>query len=134
MMTKEEVKEFTSRWLPAFTGNKPEKLANFYSENSFILDHGAPNGVTRSKDELIAYFQEQLARNPDWIWTQIEGIPMEGGFLLKWLAQIPVGEKVIECIGVCFVQFDSQGKIKRNEIYFDPSELISERSKYEQSE
>jgi len=60
-----------------------------------------------------------LAQNPDWIWTQIEAIPMEGGFLNKWLAKIPVGRNIVECIGVCFVQFDEQGKIKRNEIYFD---------------
>jgi len=48
-------------------------------------------------------------------------------FLLnKWLAKIPVGEKTIECVGVCFLQFDSQGKIRRNEVYFDRTELVSE--------
>ncbi len=51
---------------------------------------------------------------------------MEGGFLNKWLAKIPVGGNTLECIGVCFVQFDEQGKIKRNEVYFDRSELIAE--------
>ena len=74
-----------------------------------------------------------LGQNPDWIWTQIEPIPMEDGFLNKWLAKIPVGEKIIECIGVCFVQFDNQGKINRNEVYFDRSELISEIYKCKQS-
>ena len=51
---------------------------------------------------------------------------MEGGFLNKWLAKIPVGRNIVECIGVCFVQFDEQGKIKRNEVYFDRTELVSE--------
>jgi len=76
-----------------------------------------------------------LAQNPDWVWSQIEAIPMEGGFLNKWLAKIPVGEKTIECIGVCFLQFDEQGKIKRNEVYFDRTELASEiyRLKKEQN-
>ena len=60
------------------------------------------------------------------IWSQIEAIPMEGGFLNKWLAKIPVGKKTLECIGVCFLQFDEQGKIKRNEVYFDRTELVSE--------
>lgn len=50
---------------------------------------------------------------------------MEGGFLNKWQAQIPVGNDVIECIGVCFVQFDTIGKIKRNEVYFDRHELVT---------
>jgi len=131
-MTKEEAKEFSSRWLPTWTGNEPEKLASFYSDETFYLDPGIPNGV-KGKGELIAHLRKLLAQNPDWIWTQIEPIPMEDGFLNKWLAQIPVGEKVIECIGVCLVQFDDQGKIKRNEVYFDRSELISEIYKYKQS-
>ena len=32
MMTKEQAAEFASKWLPAWTGNDPEKLAAFYSE------------------------------------------------------------------------------------------------------
>jgi hypothetical protein len=66
-----------------------------------------------------------LAQNPDWVWSQIEAIPMDDGFLNKWLASIPVGEQTVECIGVCLVQFDEQGKIKRNEVYFDRTELVS---------
>jgi hypothetical protein len=128
-MNKEEAIEFASRWLPAWTGNNAEKLADFYSDNCFYLDPAIPSGV-RGKAELLLYFKKLLSQNPDWIWTQIEPIPMEGGFLNKWLAKIPVGKKVIECIGVCFVQFDSRGKIRRNEVYFDRSELISEIYKY----
>jgi hypothetical protein len=45
------------------------------------------------------------------------------------LAKIPVGLKTIECIGVCFVQFDSRRKIKRNEVYFDRSAWMAEISK-----
>lgn len=37
-----------------------------------------------------------------------------------------MGEKTIDVIGVCFVQFDKQGKIQRNEVYFDRTELVSE--------
>ena len=85
------------------------------------------------KDELLAYFRELLAHNPDWVWTQIEPIPMEGGFLNKWSAKIPVGSKTIECIGVCFLQFNDDGLIRRNEVYFDRSELISEIHEYQKS-
>jgi len=128
-MNKQEAKEFASKWLPAWTGNKPEKLAGFYSDDCFYLDPAIPSGVN-GKKELLTYFKRLLSQNPDWIWTQIEPIPMEGGFLNKWLAKIPVGQKVIECVGVCFVQFDSEGKIKRNEVYFDRSKLIAEIYKY----
>ncbi|MDO9264528.1 MAG: nuclear transport factor 2 family protein [Desulfosalsimonadaceae bacterium] len=129
MMTKEEARIFASKWLPAWTGNKPEELADYYSDDCFYMDAGIPGGAN-GKSELIAYFRKLLARNPDWVWTQLEAIPMEGGFLNKWLAQIPVGEKIIECIGVCFLQFDGQGKIKRNEVYFDRTELVAETYRY----
>ncbi len=129
MMNKKEAQEFASKWLPAWTGNEPEKLADFYSDDCFYLDPAIPAGV-RGKAELLSYFSTLLSQNPDWIWTQIEPIPMEGGFLNKWLAKIPVGQKIIECVGVCFVQFDDRGKIKRNEVYFDRSELIAEVYKY----
>ncbi len=125
MMRKEDAEEFASRWLPAWTGNEPEKLASYYSDDCFYLDPGIPNGV-KGKAELIGYFRKLLAQNPDWVWSQIEAIPMEGGFLNKWLAIIPVGEKTLDCIVVCFLQFDEQGKIKRNEVYFDRTELVSE--------
>ena len=124
-MTKKEAEEFASKWLPAWTGNNPEKLADYYSENAFYLDPAIPNGV-HGKVKLLAYFRKLLAYNPDWVWTQIEGIPMEGGFLNKWLAKIPVGKEVLECVGVCFVQFDDNGLICRNEVYFDRSELLTE--------
>ena len=128
-MNREEAKEFASRWLPAWTGNNPEKLANFYSDDCFYLDPAIPNGV-RGKAQLMDYFSGLLAKNPNWVWTQIEPVPLEGGFLNKWLAKIPVGEKMIECVGVCIVQFDEQRKIKRNEVYFDRSELIMEIKEY----
>ncbi len=132
MMKKEEAQEFASKWLPAWTGNEPEKLADYYSDDCCYLDPAIPGGVN-GKNELIAYFSKLLSQNPDWVWTQIEAIPMEGGLLNIWLAKISVGNKVLECIGVCFVPFNAQGKIKRNEVYFDRSELITEIYKHMKS-
>lgn len=125
MMTREQAREFASRWLPAWTGNDPHRLVSFYSDDAFYLDPAVPGGI-KGRDALLKYFRRLLAANPDWVWTQIEGIPMEGGFLNKWHASIPVGQKVIECVGVCFVQFDGAGKISRNEVYFDRHELLAE--------
>ena len=125
MMKKEEAKEFASKWLPAWTGDRPEKLASYYSDDCFYSDPGIPNGA-KGKTQLVAYFRKLLAQNPDWVWSQIEAIPMEGGFLNRWLAKIPVGKKTLECIGVCLVQFDEERKIKRNDVYFDRTELLAE--------
>jgi len=46
---------------------------------------------------------------------------------------MPVGPGNVECVGVCFVQFDSEGKIRRNEVYFDTTRLISEIKKHNQN-
>jgi hypothetical protein len=129
MMTVKQAKEFAARWLPAWTGNNPEKLAGFYSDDTFYLDPGIPDGV-KGKKKLLAYFRKLLAQNPKWVWKQIEAIPMADGFLNKWHAAIPVGNKILEFIGVCFVQLDENGLIRRNEVYFDRTRLFLEILKH----
>ena len=117
-LTIEEAREFASRWLPAWTGNEPERLAAFYSEDCFYLDPGVPDGL-RGRDALLAYLRKLLARYPDWIWTQLEAIPMESGFVNKWHATIPEAGHTIEVTGVCLVQLNVEGLISRNEVFFD---------------
>jgi hypothetical protein len=121
--------QFAQRWLPAWTGNDPERLAAFYSDDALYVDPGIPAGV-RGKAELLAYFRKLLANNPQWVWTQLEAIPMEDGFLNKWLAKIPVGAQTLEIVGVCLVQLDAAGKIRRNEVYFDRAGLLAEIARY----
>lgn len=130
-MTRDEAREFAAQWLPAWTGNDPERLAAFYSEDAFYCDPAIPAGV-KGKTDLLKYFRKLLARYPDWVWTQIDGIPLERGFLNKWKAVIPVGAEVIECVGVCSVQFDDSGLIARNEVYFDRSGLSAAMQRKEQ--
>lgn len=124
-LSRDEARAFAQTWLPAWTGNDPERLAGFYSDDALYLDPGVPDGV-RGKPALRAYFSRLLSRYPDWVWTQVEGIPMEDGFLNKWHASIPIGEKILPVTGGCFVQLDVQGKIRRNEVYFDRSSLLAE--------
>ena len=124
-LTASEARVFAERWLPAWSGNDPQHLASFYSDDAFYLDPGVPDGV-RGKPALLAYFRTLLGYNPGWVWSQIEGIPLEEGFLNKWRALIPVGSNTLEVTGVCLVQLDAAGKIRRNEVYFDRSELLAE--------
>jgi hypothetical protein len=132
MMTQAEAQEFASRWLPAWTGNRPEMLAAFYADDALFLDPGRPLGI-QGKAQLFAYFTKVASNNPTWVWTLVEAIPIEEGFLGKLSARIPVGEKTVECVGLCFLQFNGDGNIKRNEIYFDRTELIQEINKFRQS-
>ena len=120
-----EARAFAQKWLPAWSGNNPELLAGFYSEDAFYLDPAIPGGI-KGRPALLAYFRRLLGCNPNWVWTQIEAIPLEDGFLNKWLAKIPVGSKIVDVVGVCLVQLDGDGKIRRNEVYFDRNDLFSE--------
>ena len=130
-LTVIEARQFAEKWLPAWSGNNPELLASFYSEDAFYLDPGVPEGI-KGKPELLAYFRKLLANNPNWVWSQIEGIPLADGFLNKWLAKITVGPVTLEIIGVCLVQLDNAGKIRRNEVYFDRTQLLAEIARLKQ--
>ena len=50
--------------------------------------------------------------------------PIEGGFTLRWKAEIPVGGKVIHETGLDLVLVEN-GLVKRNEVYFDRSALVA---------
>jgi hypothetical protein len=123
VMTPGEAGEFAARWLPAWTGNDPLRLASFYTHDLFYSDPTLPNGVT-GKDAFIRYLSKLLANNPDWVWTHDSAIPLEDGFLNKWRLAAPVGDRVVNCRGVCTVQMTGS-LIYRNEVYFDTLHLIT---------
>jgi ketosteroid isomerase-like protein len=115
-------REFAALWLPAWTGNDPERLLSFYADDALYLDPVVPNGI-RGRDALLEYFRRLLRRNPEWVWSQREAIPMEHGFVNLWHASIPAGDAVQEIDGVCLVAL-RDGRIARNEVYFDRSTLM----------
>jgi hypothetical protein len=122
-LSEAEAVEFAAKWLPAWTGNDPERLASFYTEDAFYSDPAIPEGV-RGREALLEYFRVLLAHNPDWVWTNTGATPMEGGFLNHWHAEVPVGESVVECDGVCTVRL-RDGLIERNKVFFDRAELLA---------
>jgi hypothetical protein len=118
-----EARAFAERWLPAWTGNDPERLVAFYTDDAFYSDPAVPNGVT-GREALLAYFRKLLGRNPAWVWTHRGSIPLADGFLNEWHASIPAGAATIEVDGVCTVQM-RDGRIYRNQVYFDRSPLLA---------
>jgi hypothetical protein len=122
-LTPEQAREFAARWLPAWTGNEPERLAAFYAEDGFYADPAIPAGVS-GRDAITAYFSRLLAGFPDWVWTQTAATPMDGGFLNHWHAEIPVGGEALGIDGVCTVRL-RDGLIERNEVFFDRSPLLA---------
>jgi hypothetical protein len=118
----DEARRFAEKWLPAWTGNQPELLASFYSDDAFYSDPAIPQGV-RGRPALLGYFSKLLARYPDWVWTHRGSIPLENGFLNLWHASIPVGGHRLELDGVCTVQLKG-GLIYSNQVFFDRTELL----------
>jgi len=117
-----EAREFTERWLPAWSGNRPEHLVSFYAEDVFYCDPAITAGV-RGRAALLAYFRRLLARNPAWVWTHRGSMPLADGFVNRWHASIPAAATTVEVDGVCTVQV-RDGLIYRNEVYFDRTALL----------
>ena len=123
-LSAKEAVDFAERWLPAWTGNDPKRLAAFYADDAFYSDPAVPDGV-QGREALTKYFAALLARFPDWVWTNTKAVPLEGGFLNFWHATVPLeGELTVECDGVCTVQL-RDGEIVRNEVFFDRSPLLA---------
>jgi hypothetical protein len=122
-MDAEEARAFAEKWLPAWSGNHPERLAAFYAHDAVYSDPAIPDGV-RGRSAILAYFERLLARNPAWVWTHRGSIPMPDGFLNLWHASIPVGARTLEADGACSVQL-RDGLIYANHVFFDRSELLA---------
>jgi hypothetical protein len=122
-LSRAQAAEFAERWLPAWTGNEPERLISFYAPDAFYSDPAVPDGL-RGREAILGYFRVLLGRFPDWQWRQTDATPMEGGFLNHWAASVPVGSRSVEIRGVCTVVLDGD-LIARNEVFFDRTELLA---------
>jgi len=121
-MDKIVLQSFTEKWLSSWTGNQPEILLDFYTEDAFYSDPAKPNGLM-GKEQLFAYFKKLLQRNPNWKWTIVEIFETEKGFTLKWKAEIPIGLENLIIYGLDIVEI-TNNKISRNEVYFDRHDWI----------
>ena len=121
-MSTVEARAFAEEWLPAWSGNRPELLASFYTDDAFYSDPAVPNGV-QGRHALLEYFKKLLSRNPAWVWTHRGSIPLHDGFLNQWHASIPIGKKTVEVDGVCSVQL-RDNLIFANHVFFDRSEVL----------
>jgi hypothetical protein len=121
-MNAEEARAFADKWLPAWSGNQPECLLSFYTDDAFYSDPAIPAGI-QGRPALSGYFSKLLARNPRWVWTHRGSVPIPDGFVNYWHASIPVGERVVEVDGVCTVQLRAH-LIYKNQVFFDRSELL----------
>jgi hypothetical protein len=118
-----ELNAFVNEWLATWTGNRPQELLNYYTDNALYIDPAMPQGIC-GKEALNTYFTKLLQKNPSWVWTSVEIMPTQNGFTLKWRAEIPVKGNTIVLLGLDIVELEDK-KISRNEVYFDRHEWIS---------
>jgi SnoaL-like domain len=114
-----DLERFCDAWFAAWTGTDADRLAAYYAEDCFYSDPGKPEGI-RGRDALSRYLRRLLAANPKLVWTRRALYPVPGGFAVTYDASIPLptGETIVER-GMDLVLLDAQGKIVRNEVYFD---------------
>lgn len=117
MKPQTELEQFATEWLDAWHGNNPNKLLTYYADDALYADPAKRNGL-KGKEQLRPYFEKLLAANPQWVWKVTEVIPTTKGFTLKWHAQIPVGNTVLEETGLDIVELNGN-LITRNEVWFD---------------
>ena len=122
-MDKNSLQSFADCWLASWTGNKPDILIDFYSQNAFYLDPAKPSGLS-GMENILNYFKKLLQKNPNWKWTREEIFPIEKGFTLKWKAEIPIANENLILCGLDIVEMTGD-KISRNEVYFDRYDLLT---------
>ena len=122
-MDKNSLQLFADRWLASWTGNRPDVLIDFYSQNAFYLDPAKPNGLS-GRENILTYFKKLLQKNPNWKWAREEIFLTEKGFTLKWKAEIPIANENLILCGLDIVEMTGD-KISRNEVYFDRYDLLT---------
>ncbi len=123
MNDNQDLLNFCREWLGAWTGNNPSKLIKYYDEHAFYRDPANTHSL-KGHREILPYFKELLASNPNWRWEEEELYPTTKGFIIKWKARIPVGEEEVLEYGMDIVEM-KKGKIIRNEVFFDRTKIIS---------
>lgn len=123
-MELEKAKEFCEKWLAAWTGNRPEYLISFYSDDAFYSDPYVPQGL-KGKEQLIGYLKKLISIYPDWKYEPVEIFPTKNGFTLKWKLSVPVRDETVVACGLDIVEI-SNDKIIRNEVYFDAARVMKE--------
>jgi hypothetical protein len=121
-MELEKAKEFCERWLPAWTGNRPEYLISFYSDDAYYSDPYITQGI-KGKEQLTGYLRKLISIYPDWKYEYVEIFPTKNGFTLKWKLSILINNETITDYGLDIVEI-SNDKIIRNEVYFDTGRMM----------
>ncbi|MFA6448932.1 MAG: nuclear transport factor 2 family protein [bacterium] len=117
--------QFINEWLVAWTAQDIDRLLSFYSDDMEYLD---PNtrGELKGKDAFRGYVGKLFSAWPKMSWHAKTIFEHAGGSncTATWRAEItkPDGQ-ILKLDGMDLILI-ADGKIIRNEVYFDRSRLI----------
>src|SRR3954468_16558287 len=75
-------------WLEGWSGNRPEHLISFYSDDVYFQDPVRSGGI-KGRASLLKYITKMLSRFPTWRWEFEEFIATGKGFVVKYSAKVP---------------------------------------------
>jgi hypothetical protein len=129
MNRKEDLEKFAKEWLSSWTGNNPDKLITYYADYCFYLDPFNKDGLKGTK-EIFPYFSKILRKNPNWVWTMEELLPIKEGFIIIYYAIIPLKNDTVKLRGMDLVVLNTNMKIIRNEVFYDQSDILKIQAKF----
>ena len=123
-MTEQELSQYVESFLSAWNSQEVEKVVAVYTDDVYYTD---PNtrGPVEGADAMRRYLAKLLAAW-DMTWALREAYLLEGGggCAALWHATFKRsgGDKVVEADGMDLIVVEN-GRIKRNEVYFDRAVL-----------
>jgi len=127
-MKKGEIQALVDRWFPLWVDGNAEKVVEVYSEDVVFKDPARPGGIF-GKKAFLEYVTKVLKAFRRWDWDVKEIIPYDegDGFIIIWNVTVTVaatgGKAAFPGIDLVWTR---DGKIARNEVYFDRSVLLAE--------
>lgn len=107
-----------SEWLGAWSAGDAEKLLSFYRPAAYYQDPSCPQGL-RGHEQMRPYFTKLLKAYPGWRWAQDQLFTGDQGLTLRW--SVSWAEPWRQAIqGLDWITL-RDGRIDRNEVYFDAS-------------
>lgn len=112
------MEDHCDRWLAAWRGADAGPLLAFYADACAYRDPAKPEGLV-GKEALSRYLRKLMRAYPDMDWRREELWAIDGGYVVRYRARVTVGGAPIEFPGMDLVLLDAQGRIARNDVYFD---------------
>jgi len=92
-MTFEEIEQFAQSLLRAWSSRNLATVMALYAEDCLFIDPAVPGGL-KGREALAAYCEDLFAKHPGNQLNLDEVWELEGGFCMRWYADVDEGRRV----------------------------------------